>query len=116
MAWLKGKYYYRPKREGGKVISEYMGTGFYADLAAEQDKQEQARTKAKRELFLRQAAEQDEIDTMVDMVSGAYDALVDAVLLVNGYRQHKRSEWRLRRDTGSKGQSAEGSEGTTGLN
>lgn len=113
MAW-QGDYYYRKRRQGDTVVSEYVGTGSPAELAAEQDKRERLQAAAKRELFKRQAAEQDDIDAMVDTVAGAYAALVDAVLLANGYRQHKRHEWRLKRDRGNKGVNTEGSAGTTG--
>lgn len=112
MAW-QGDYYYRKRRQGNRVASEYVGSGYLADLASEQDKRERLQAKAQRELFRRQATEQDNIDAMVDMVGVVYSALVDAVMLVNGYHQHKR-EWRMKRDRGNQGVNAEGSEGTAG--
>lgn len=65
MAWKNG-YYYRNRREGDQVVSEYVGSGFAAELLAQLDEQERIKAKAKRELFRRQVAadraQQNEID------------------------------------------------------
>lgn len=96
------------------MLSEYVGTGPLADIIAQEDAAERLRNRAKRELYRRQAAEQDAIDASVDAAGAALYALVDAALLVNGYRQRKR-QWRKRREkTDDRSGSAEGSEGTAG--
>lgn len=115
MAWKNG-YYYRNRRDGDQVVSEYVGSGYAAELLAQLDEQERIKAKAKRELFRRQVAEQKAIDAAVDTAGDALAALVDAALLVNGYWQHKR-QWRLKRDeradgVGGNTERSEGIEGT----
>ncbi|TXH45898.1 MAG: hypothetical protein E6Q97_30660 [Desulfurellales bacterium] len=112
MAWKNG-YYYRNSRQGDKVMSEYVGTGPLADIIAQEDAAERLRNRAKRELLKRQAAEQDAIDAAVDTAGVALYALVDAALLVNGYRQRKR-QWRKQRDKTDRSGNTEGSEGSAG--
>lgn len=96
MAWKNG-YYYRNRRQGGKVVSEYIGTGAAAELLAQLDAIEQEKLKFEREAFRRLIAEQQAIDEQIDAVGDALTALVDATLLANGYRQHRR-QWRKKRE------------------
>ncbi len=102
MAWLNkrnGNYYYRSRREGDKVISEYVGTGYMAMLEAALDKMQQQQHYAERQAWQAVVDEQEAIDAELDNVSAAVADLVDAVLLVTGHRQHKR-EWRKQRERG----------------
>ena len=53
MAWERraggGLYYVRKRRVNGRVVSEYVGTGLAAALAAELDAQERIEHEARRE-------------------------------------------------------------------
>ena len=102
MSWEQrargGRYYTRSKREGGRVVREYVGTGPVAELAAAQDaelrdahRQQLKERRAEREHF--QAAE----DRLVEFCALA-DALARGALLLAGYHQHDRGQWRRKRE------------------
>lgn len=61
MAWEKrergGCYYTRSRRDGGGVLREYLGTGPFAELAAQMDSTRRELREAERE-GLRQELEQ----------------------------------------------------------
>ena len=54
MAYMRGGYWYRSRRNGGRVETEYLGAGPLGEFAALMDAQEQERRQAEREA---QAAE-----------------------------------------------------------
>lgn len=89
-------YYYRKRREGDRVVSEYVGGGVVASLSEYQDKRERAEREA---ADLQQRAAHlsiERIDQQLDEFSELVDLLVKAELLAMGYHQHKR-QWRRRR-------------------
>ncbi len=101
MAWetrRNKQYYYRKRRQGKRVISEYVGAGEQADLIAQVDaiamqvRQDQARAErqARDEI---ESCEQD-IRRLADFL----EAITQAVLIASGYHTHKR-EWRRSRGT-----------------
>lgn len=100
MGWEKrgdGLYYYRKKRVGDRVLSEYVGTGLLAEAIADLD----ARARLRRELDRQVRRERRE--DILDIARAGDDAqaviltLTRAWLLAQGYHTHKR-EWRLRRE------------------
>ncbi len=100
MAWIqKGnrRYYYRSRREGDRVISEYIGTGLFAELQAEQDQVErlERQTRMRKQKKLRQEFKQAE--RAVDQACNFVNQIVHAAFLVTGHHTHKR-QWRKRRD------------------
>lgn len=100
MAWedRNGRqYYYRKRREGRRVISEYYGSGEFAELLANLDylDREEERTKGQaqqRELEGWLALER-EVNQTLDRCSD----LTIAALLIAGLHTHK-GQWR--RDRG----------------
>jgi hypothetical protein len=89
-------YYYRKRREGDRVVSEYVGGGAIASLSEYQDRRERAEREA---ADLRQRAARmslARIDQQLDEFGEMVDLLVKAELLAMGYHQHKR-QWRRRR-------------------
>jgi hypothetical protein len=85
-------YYYDKRREGDRVVSQYVGSGLVADLAqkrAEIDKRQREAARAERMSIA-------EIDRRMGEFSELVDLLVKAELLTLGYHQHKR-QWRRRR-------------------
>ena len=101
MAWESrgGKrYYYRGRRINGRVTKIYLGSGAIAQQAAEKDAAEKTkRAKEAAELSALQASliEPDQITTES---KAGIKLLLEAELMAMGYHQHKRGEWRLRRD------------------
>lgn len=94
----KGKlYYYRKRREGDRVISEYVGGDVVGIAAYHQEKREKER---KREQLTQMKMSLAEIDSQIDQFSKETDRLVNEWLISNGFHQHKR-QWRLKRN-GSK--------------
>ena len=94
-------YYYKKNRSGGRVSSEYYGSGDVARMIAilEAEAQDKAATEieAGRSELEATAAALELIDAMLDDAIGQTDRLVDALHLVNGYHKHSRS-WRRKRN------------------
>jgi hypothetical protein len=92
------KYLYRSVRTGNKVRSRYVGSGkiaelIYLDLLCRRA-QAQARRQELRELI----SEVEATRRLLDCISRDTEALVHAHLLLAGFHQHHRSEWRKRRE------------------
>ena len=99
MPWEKrrGKeYYYRKRRIGDRVVSEYVGTGPDAEAAAALDELKRQTREKERERFRREQEKQLAIDQEVDRVCRLIQNLTYGTLLVHGFHTHK-GEWRKRR-------------------
>ena len=86
-----GRYYTRTRRVGGKVVREYVGTGPAAEQAAAAD---EAR---RRQAELDRAAEQ-ELEAVMQELDEVADLYFRAAMILAGYRQHDRGQWRKRRE------------------
>lgn len=92
-----GRYYTRSKREDGRVVREYVGTGEIAELLAHADEAIRRNREAER---ARGCAELDRVEGLVAPVLEMDDAvkvLVRASFVAVGYHRHK-GEWRVGRD------------------
>jgi hypothetical protein len=99
MGWktIKGhRYYYRVRREHGRVVTEYSGRGETAGLLATLVDT----FRAERAVDLEREREQREYDARIDEALDSLLAEVKAeakeVLVAAGCYQHKR-QWRRRR-------------------
>lgn len=97
MAWESrgsGQYYYKARREGGRVVKEYLGSGEHvAELVTlEAESRKIRQLDAEIERF--RLAEADDRDALLSELNAAADLLARAALLAAGYRQHHRGEWR----------------------
>jgi hypothetical protein len=90
-------YYYRKRRVGDRVVSEYVGGGLVVDLAQRSAEIEQARKQAEREQLKAERMSMAEIDNALDDFSNMVDSLVEAELISLGFHRHKR-QWRKRRN------------------
>ena len=90
-------YYYEKRREGDRVISEYVGGGLVASLAQKRSELERQQKQAERERLKAERMSMAEIDTALDGFSDMVDSLVEAELISMGFHQHKR-QWRKRRN------------------
>lgn len=94
-------YYYKKNRSGGRVSSEYYGSGDLARLVAllEAEAKEEADMKREGGRSELEAAVSaiEPIDSMLDDSIEETARLVEALYLVNGYHKHSRS-WRRKRN------------------
>jgi hypothetical protein len=100
MAWEHRKgnlYYYRKRRAGGHVISEYIGAGYLGALVEEIDKIERAETGHARAAWHAKKENAKAIDRQAGEFEKYTKAMTRAVLLLSGYHPHKR-QWRKRQD------------------
>jgi hypothetical protein len=98
MAWERqGRYYYRTRKVGGRVVREYVGTGRVAELVAEMDAIEREEREAERAARRAERAELEALDAPLNQLNDLADLLARAALVAAGFRQHKRGEWRKKR-------------------
>ena len=90
-------YYYRKRREGERVVSEYVGSSEIAYIADHTAKRAQIKKDASHEQLLRTQRSMAEVDSMLEQFSTIVDAVTDAHLIALGYHKHKR-QWRRRRE------------------
>jgi hypothetical protein len=101
MAWEtrggRGHYYTRSRRQGGRVVREYVGTGTTGAAVAAEDAAQRALRAADRDA---QRAERERLDVdqaVIETLHARVDLLVRAALVSAGYHQHNRGDWRKRR-------------------
>ncbi len=101
MAWEtrngRGSYYTRTKRVDGRVVREYIGTGPAAKVIADLDALEREERQRNRVEFQAVKETQRLIDRKTDKETRLIKTLTQAILLVNGYHNHK-GQWRKKRN------------------
>jgi hypothetical protein len=100
VAWERrergGRYYTRSRREGGRVVREYVGGGLAGELAAEEDRIRRELAEKQRE---REKEEMERLKVLaapVLEVSEAAEILAHAHLIAAGYHRHKGEYRRAR--------------------
>lgn len=102
MAWegraRGGWYYTRSRRESGRIVREYVGTGLIGEVAALSDAVE--RTDREKEAAARRCEQQQLLDEEAAVIAlcASTDHIVQEAFERAGFRRHKRGEWRRRRD------------------
>ena len=99
MAWEKRgnrSYYYRKRREGHRIISEYMGCGQFVEAIATLDALDRERRAMERKMRWAELHEDRGLAREVDAVCGSIRALASATLVDTGFRTHK-GQWRKKR-------------------
>ena len=97
MAWERG-YYYRVRKVNGRVVREYIGGGEIGKLVAEIDALERERRQLE---VLERHQEKEELaalDADLQVLNERINLAARAALLASGFHQHKRGEWRKRRE------------------
>ena len=106
MAWEtrndRGRYYTRSRREGGRVVREYVGCGHKGELAAAADAARRAEREAERAAILSERERAQAIDAELASLHRTVDLLARGALLAAGFERHKR-QWRKRRDGTNEG-------------
>ena len=97
MAYMRqGRYWYRSRREGQRVVCEYIGCGDTGQLIAElENGQAQERARERSELRAL-AAQERALDGQLDAVAAQLRGLVETALTVSGYHKHSGT-WRRAR-------------------
>jgi hypothetical protein len=96
MGWEKrgnGLYYYRKRRKSGQVVSEYMGSGELAELAARLDTLARLERELEKEAWRQKQEEILEVARMGDEAQEVILDLTRGWLLAQGYHMHK-GQWR----------------------
>jgi len=93
-----GLYYTRSRKEGGRVVREYIGGGVLGKIAALQDEYEQRTREEDAALAKEERQRLEELVAPVDELCEAAEVLARAALVAAGYRRHNRGEWRKRRE------------------
>ncbi len=106
MAWEKrergGLYYTRSRKEGGRVIREYVGAGVLGEIAALEDEYERRLREEDAAFWGEQREQLEALSAPVDELCEAAEVFTRATLLAAGYRQHNRGEWRKKREGNKK--------------
>ena len=93
-----GLYYTRSRKEGGRVIREYVGGGVLGEIAALEDEYERRRREEEAAFW---KEERERLDALVEPVVELCDAaevIASAALIAAGYYKRNRGEWRKRRE------------------
>jgi hypothetical protein len=100
VAWEKrergGRYYTRSRREGDRVVREYVGSGPLAELAAEDDRTKRELEEAQREREKEELERMEALAAPIFELSEAAEILAHAHLIAAGYRRHKGEYRRAR--------------------
>jgi hypothetical protein len=100
MAWEERngrRYYYRKRRIGKTVISEYVGVGWIGEAAAAMDALDLAEQRSKQQAWQREQSEYMEAEREVRQLGELTRMLTRATFLLAGYHPHK-GQWRKRRN------------------
>jgi hypothetical protein len=90
-------YYYRKRRKGKRVISEYVGAGFPGEIAEIFDLEDKHEANYSRAVFQVQKERAQVITKQARQIETFTQAMTRACLLLSGYHAPRR-EWRKRRD------------------
>lgn len=90
-------YYYRKRRDGKRVISEYVGNGFIGQMAEAMDREERAGNRQARANWQMEKESVRVIDNGLNEIECRVRAFTRAFLLISGYHPHKR-QWRRKRN------------------
>jgi len=105
MAWEKrkrgGAYYTRSRKVDGRMVREYVGAGIRGEIAARMDAKERQRREEEAAAWREEQERLEELAGLVDELCEAVETVARATLLAAGFRQHKRGEWRRRRERGT---------------
>jgi len=106
MGWetRRGKlYYYEKTREGGRVVSKYLGAGVFGQIAAGMNQEAREERQRQRDRLKMECAALDSLGDNITALCEGIDTLARATLILAGYHRHDRGHWRKRREAVSDG-------------
>lgn len=92
-----GRYYTRSRREGGRVVREYVGCGLVGERAAAADAQRRTAREAERAMIRVERERMQAIDAELAILHRTVDHMTRGSLMAAGFERHKR-QWRKCRD------------------
>ena len=93
-----GRYFTRSRRVNGRVVREYLGTGIAAEIAAAESVARAQSAQAHADQLRCYQAEYRAVEDAILALNHILEGMTRATLLVRGYHQHHRGEWRKRND------------------
>ena len=93
MAYRRGSYHYRSRREAGRVVTDYLGRSGVGQLVARLDEIEREEREEERLKHLQRMEFDSQLDKNVQIATDAIRGLTEAVLLCSGHHTHK-GQWR----------------------
>ncbi len=93
-----GLYYTRSRREGGRVVREYVGGGVLGELAARMDAEERRRREEEKASRRQERERLDALSAPVEELCEAAEVIARAALITSGYHRHNRGEWSKKRE------------------
>jgi hypothetical protein len=93
----KGHYYTRSRRQGGRIVREYLGAGDYGEYFAALDARARAEAAERAADSWMEVDGLDELDKLVAAYVKTVEVAAREALVAAGYRQHQRGEWRKTR-------------------
>ncbi len=91
-------YFYKKEREGKRVVSKYYGKGELASLIVQMDEIEADSKEYKRFEEQQRREKAEKFEREIAEIENAFNELITAHLLVNGYHQTGSREWRKKRN------------------
>ena len=93
-----GIYYTRSRKEGSRVVREYVGGGVLGELAAQIDAERRRRREEEKASLREERERLDALVAPVEELCEAAEVIARAALVASGYHRHNRGEWRKRRE------------------
>lgn len=96
MAWEfrnGGRYYYRKRRQGKQVVSEYIGGGLVGEFASLCDYEDKFKADVQRAELMQAKENAAELGRDIRKAQEYTQAFTRAVLLLSGYHAPRR-QWR----------------------
>src|SRR5262249_28978696 len=90
-------FYLRSVRRGGRVTSEYVGSGELAWLADARARDRKDEREARRRPMAARLARMDRMAATIETYGTLADHVFRVAMEAAGFHQHKRGEWRRRR-------------------
>lgn len=90
-------YYYRKRRHGDRVVSEYVGSGTLAAICAQTDAASRQEQENERKARQQEREEEARVDTAIAEAEATLKTLTECSLFAAGFHKHK-GQWRKRRN------------------
>jgi hypothetical protein len=101
MGWERrqrgGLYYTRSRRVRGRVVREYVGGGLAGFIAEQQDREARCEAAKRKHEWTVSTAQLEARDQLASESEARIRWLTHGTLVLAGYRQHHRGDWRKHR-------------------